>query len=67
MIKSRLKKITEANQTKVSKHCEDEIKIWKEIDAKDYITALKDYFDLSVHLFVELADARAKLARLDKK
>lgn len=67
MIKTKLKKITESNQNKVTKQCEAEVAVWKQIEAKDYSTALKDYFDFSVHLLVELADARAKLARLGKK
>ncbi|MFW1928711.1 hypothetical protein ACG90B_04960 [Acinetobacter baumannii] len=67
MIKPKFKKITESNQKKVSKHCAAEIQVWKEIDVRNYTSALQSYFDLSVHLFVELADARAKLARLNKK
>ncbi|WP_421427744.1 hypothetical protein ACOL7R_03355 [Acinetobacter pittii] len=67
MVKTKFKTITEANQKKVTKHCAAEIQAWKDIDVKNYTNALQSYFDLSVHLFVELADARAKLARLNKK
>ncbi|RSP34233.1 hypothetical protein [Acinetobacter baumannii] len=64
---AKLKKIDNSNQTTITKHCQAEINLWKQIDGKDIGNTLTSYYNLTVHLFCELGEARAKLARMGKK
>ncbi|MCU4378238.1 hypothetical protein [Acinetobacter haemolyticus] len=69
MITTKLKEMKKANLTKVSQHCDPEIQIWKQVGGNNasYSEVITDYYKFAIHLLVELGDARAKLARLDKK
>lgn len=63
----KLKKIDTSNQAIVTKHCQAEIGLWSQIDGKEISKTLSDYYNLTVHLFCELGEAREKLARMGKK
>ncbi|MDA0698082.1 MAG: hypothetical protein O2793_17005 [Proteobacteria bacterium] len=55
------RKMTEADLTAINKFCADDVLLWKEIKGKDVGSTLDGYYNLTIHLLIELSKVRLQL------
>lgn len=55
--------MSEADLTAVNKFCSKDVQLWNEIKGADFSSTLDGYYNITIHLLIELSKARSQLAK----